>query len=122
MKPGRTLDALISEKVMGITPEFETRELIDGTGRKIGSVELPGGPAPYSTDIAAAFEVVEALRAKGFTFVLGDFESRGSIPMKPTAEIRAMFGRTGYRVEMIPGDSATHAICLAALKAVGHGS
>ena len=108
MKPGRDLDALIAEKI------FEDTGLRDALA---DNTEW-GMNNHYSTDIADAFEVVEALRSQGFTFVLGTFESKNGIPMVPTSDMRAMFAKVNQRVVMVPGDSPAHAICMAALEAL----
>lgn len=117
MKAGRELDALVAEKVMGWKLEPYTRciqvlpveagrppEGADTSKLKpfnnIGSYEIPH----YSTAIAAAWEVVEKLRL-------------AILPMSN--------GQWGAAVnedkEFVPGfiaNTAQHAICLAALKAV----
>src|SRR5437763_10661229 len=60
VKPGRELDALVAERVMGWAVE---RNTVDS--EPIVMFSKPGeyyGPVPpYSTDIAAAWEVVEKL-------------------------------------------------------------
>lgn len=106
MKPGPELDALVAEKVMGLSKE-------------------PPWPKPFkwysrwwyydrefrpSTDIAAAWEVVEKMSEQGITVVVWAWPG----------------GRFGCdiavinKADLINGDSAPHAICLAALKAVGN--
>lgn len=113
MKPGRELDALIAEKVFGAVRTQEKFQgyvpipgdpvyysevykyptgvnyLIDDPKNRHG---MMGGVPHYSTDISAAWEVVEKLN-KQYSFHLN---TKGS------------------------ADTAPHAICLAALKAVGH--
>ncbi len=106
MKPGRELDALVAEKVMG----YET--VYSGANYY---VERTYSPVPlYSTDISAAWEVVEKLAC-----------------MKDEVNVfydcGAWFCNTGvdangeWSIER-SGSCATapHAICLAALKAVGY--
>jgi hypothetical protein len=90
---GRELDALVAEKVMG-------RDMTRPAGFK-----HPIGMPHYSTDIAAAWEVVERLRAAGHWFDLRDIRGNG---------YWASFGQ-----EMsAEGKTASLAICLAALKAL----
>lgn len=65
---------------------------------------------PYSTDISAAWEVVEKLLANRQDFTIDSFMRLGKV----THSVRFDDSNLTY------GDSAPHAICLAALKAVGH--
>lgn len=103
MKAGRELDALIAEKVMGIEPHI------------IG-IENMMIYLPYSTDISAAWEVVEKM-----------------ISIRPEKEPNAEFALVQRSKEWLCGYelyeswycsasalTAPHAICLAALKAVGY--
>lgn len=117
MIPSRELDALVAEKVLGKKLDLRT----DSHCVPVGHV-LPEHVRPYSTDIATAWEVVEkvGLVWRGFHFGLfwssyyedyrdaqwraGWFEWEYTGP-----EDRAV----GYSL------SAPHAICLAALRAVG---
>lgn len=98
MKPGRELDALVAEKVMG-----ETRPRVWGT--------INAGIRPYSTSIEAAWQVVERIKSlHGRTFSV-TFDGSGWV--------------AGYDLGLewgmgVPvGETAPHAIALAALKAVG---
>lgn len=93
MKPGRELDALIAEKVMRIT--------------KSGNTD----PKPYSTDIAAAWEVVEKLKWEYWHVQLHHYQGN-------------KYGYVGWTFRMCQVDkeieassevSAPHVICLAAL-------
>lgn len=107
MRPGRELDALVASKVMGIE--------IDGDVWPDDAVVCPvlGDQwymyiQPYSTDIAAAWTILEKLK-DDFNFTL------------------SLQGET-YFLKLIGIDSvvtaeantAPHVICLAALKAVGY--
>lgn len=127
IKAGRELDALIAEKVFGWTAERRSdasmREVSllapgiagkpwrftqylneSGTSRELGDF----GPPHYSTDIAAAWEVVA--RMKGY-LVLKQTGYR--VPDFWSAEF------VGYRDSLVIGEaSAPLAICKAALKAV----
>ena len=99
MNPGRELDALVAEKVMGIGP----RGL--------------AFPKKYSTDIAAAWEAVETLTSpksrhrfscttlhcdcNSGLWSFGDIDRDGTVWPRQDAH------------------TAPHAICLAALRVVG---
>lgn len=123
MKAGRELDALVAEKVMGCIISFKGwrygRCGCDDTKGPshmwTPDHETYEWPAPYSTDIAAAWEVVEKMgNWHGFDF---------AIWKKEVGEWRAGWFEDGW--EGLEGradataESAPHAICLAALKAVG---
>jgi hypothetical protein len=116
MKSGRELDALIAEKVMGY-PAF-AKQVLEQLGAHLlgegehehclvcgrgidGTLEcLPY----YSTDIAAAWEVVEKLR-----LAIAPGDEGGWIAASSAYHLDA--GRAER------ADTAPHAICLAALKA-----
>ena len=113
MKPGRELDALIAEKVFGIYVHDlgqMFRFVDDYKKGDIATAESCPVPA-YSTDIAAAWEVVEKLGAASF-----------HLQKHPSAEgWEASFGigfsgdeRFAYFRAIAP--TAPHAICLVALK------
>lgn len=134
MEAGRELDALVAEKVMGATWTHQERwpggpadimKLPDGSGGVLaerrctdGRVLLAGGLRPYSTSISDAWEVVEKLAEHGFwlrlTFktVVHDDDARWEAWFRCVQA-----GVRGDHVEHEP--TAPHAICLAALKAVG---
>ena len=110
MLPGRELDAVIAEKIM----ELEVVRNKKG-GWSIGEANYwytndePGGvlsnPLPeYSTDIAAAWEVVEKLQKLNPLHIRSDITGRWFVSCGP-------FNASA--------STAAHAICLAALKAVG---
>lgn len=111
MKPGREMDALVAERVFGL--KYRARWFMgvidprspDGTNmRPMGDMDYPA--PPYSTDIAAAWEVVEKF-GQAFDrlyFSGGKWECW----IEPSV---------GERAQEF-GDSAPHAICLAALSAV----
>jgi hypothetical protein len=123
MNAGRELDALVAEKVMGWTSDLYAHSLM---GEKV-RLWLPPPPSDvahtadtlprYSTDIAAAWEVVEKVSGPGLAFELVDV---GSFNPGYTELPRwcASFG-DGNVVIAEEADTAPHAICLAALKAVG---
>lgn len=119
MTPGRELDALVAEKVMGCTPKR------DGSGRiECGCPdkghehfidpydrEMDMGLKSYSTDIAAAWEVVDKI-ANHWSNVSLLRADDGSWHVCSDPEMS--FGSSGAEAPTAP-----HAICLAALKAVG---
>ena len=126
MKPGRELDALVAEKVMG-----QTVRLADdmGVDHDEGDffVNKPDSKEPrwghmlglphYSTDIAAAWAVVEKMQGLGWTFQVDDVgfndSTEGKWRVVLTEETK------GHDYHPADGDTAPHAICLAALKACG---
>ncbi len=117
MKPGRELDALVAEKVMGSVPCDDWHVW----GYALTGAEWMSGncghakcypreePVRYSEYISAAWQVLEKVCENGARFLLGgpgDNLSRWQCTFhNPTPII-------GW------GDTAPHAICLAALEAV----
>ena len=114
MKPGPELDRIIAEKVMGWTVCVEplicqgcnTDTMLDGNGKvwHRGDVWSP------STNIAHAFEVVEKVRLLDFPCSLQRNIKGEWFVEEYCGEVCSILSRA---------DSAPHAICLAALKAVG---
>lgn len=121
MKPGRELDTEVALKVMGL--QFVIKVYEPGSlDMRPGSVnykfrhESQGWRTPdgelldelpyYSTDIAAAWEVVEKLDLLS-TLLL----------QKNSSGVWGVWNEDTGQVHF--GDTAPHAICLAALKAVG---
>ena len=100
------MDALIHEEVMGWpkSPIFGVYEYPDG-----GYDFAP----PYSTDIAAAWPVVEKLERDGFNIELIFTASNG---WSVTIDKGNIFGGSSGQESTVQ-----HLICLAALKAVGKG-
>ena len=102
MKPGRELDALVAEKVMGwkVAQVFDLKDT-DGTNIANGITPYSiGQRVPhYSTDIAAAWEVV------------GKFE------YIDVRRFKDHWGCTVYG-QTVTGKTAPEAICKAALLAV----
>lgn len=122
MKPGRELDALIAEKVMGLTVErWEHFCAVSASGP--GSVRIYDGEKcihafstgsqpikPYSTSIEAAWDVVEWMRYNsGHGYLLSLSRNGNDTWLAEFAE----------PTHSATGETATHAVCLAALKAVG---
>lgn len=121
MKAGRELDALIAEKVMGL------QTCSDPIGRCAAAKLTPcqcwgvpdrngivsgGERASYSTDIAAAWEVMEKLREQ-WAVELHGRDQAWAVLIEDGDEVSAHFIATEE------ADTAPLAICLAALKAVG---
>lgn len=122
MNPGRELDALVAEKVMGINAvdwvtgkEFPITSAIEALALSEAQInQIPR----YSTDIAAAWQVVEKLGGVQLSsglqnciacfLVDGEPDADGNIPILR----RESYSEIGMH-------STAHAICLAALKAVG---
>lgn len=108
MKPGRELDALVAEKVMGEKNVCHELGVIkNDLGLKF---EIPF----YSTDVAAAWEIVDWwLRENEDSPFLGYrvFGYKGEVSFQFDDSHDAKF-ESG-------GESISHAICLAALKAKG---
>ncbi|MDP9315132.1 MAG: hypothetical protein M3R24_30430, partial [Chloroflexota bacterium] len=104
---GRDLDALVAAKVMG----FDADRIISGGGYRVGnhtpSVISWAHIPQYSTDIAAAWEVVEKLIHLDPLVAIWGYED-GSIGWYCDFEGSKAHART-----------APHAVCLAALKAIG---
>lgn len=132
MVVGRELDALVAEKVMGLPcPGLPT----DNAYSYIGRVEREGWylqssgydsgdvreivPAPYSTSIAAAWEVVEKLKADGWDIhidsmgfnndIEGEWRTFFSHPHEMGDQRAHVFG---------DGDTVAEAVCKSALAAV----
>lgn len=109
------LDALVAEKVMGwrVTPHPDLHgatyfEVPDGTATVM--------PDMFSTDIAAAWTVVEKMRADGWGFGFGTEEGGGWAAIFANGRDGMAFEEyeEGYSFEA----AAPLAICRAALKAV----
>ena len=100
MKPGAELDALVAEKVMKVAP------------LNAAPLNMPRYPH-YSTNIAAAWEVVNHLI---------QYEGTGLFNIEAASgpSVCARFGPWPVKEqEWRYAESAPHAICLAALKACG---
>lgn len=126
MKPGRELDALVATKVMGwdcdvrwmeitdYNPKTRIGHAIDAAGVEKGGVcdeRSTVRPVPhYSTDIAAAWQVVDKFEAA----TLDRSKQRPS--GKHEDYFSCQFWEGGNWIEA-EGESIEHAICLAALEA-----
>lgn len=69
-------------------------------------------PAPYSTDIAAAWKVVDQLRASGWSFSIEDMQTTDG----PQWRVALWHEESGTPEDAFSPNAAT-AICLAALQA-----
>lgn len=130
MKPGRDLDKLIAEKVMGWTEIEEVKHLHLSVPQIVG-IKPNELPSPYtghrqkysvpefSTDIGAAWEVVNEMTNRNYFFLVSNSAISGGLIKLGENKIFASFGRKNEPVEHTVGESAPHAICLAALKSIG---
>lgn len=100
MEAGRELDALVAEKVMGLP--------IEGTKLSQYSWTHP----PYSTDIAAAWEVAEAAKLFTKKMLVLAHDGRNWIVCEEVTP-------SGPHHIYGSGDTAPLAICKAALEAIG---
>jgi hypothetical protein len=111
MDAGRELDRLIAERVMGDTQDEHGGWISsDGNTRYHGD----GGPMEYSTDIAAAWRVADHMTAEwlGVRVVTWNDVAQASI-LKQADHDEVIV------VCSAEAPTAPHAICLAALRAVG---
>lgn len=120
MKPGKEMDQLIAERVLG-----RKAMLMPGGGLHFMDIPVPKTPdgrvmaSPYtfvphySRDIAAAWEVVEKLAPDGFVLYRS-----WDVKSKPVWVV-AQDCQDTLASELARHESAPAAICLAALKAVG---
>lgn len=103
MQASRELDALVAEKVMGLEPWPGKAGCFKAPIVLHYQTPKPCLPPEYSTDIAAAWQVVEK--------------------MQETCEVSIEQKGTGWKVyfdaEWRGAETVPHAICLAALEAVG---
>jgi len=126
MTPGPELDALIAVEVMGWSVDKH------GTVWRDEQHKYPDR-LPYfqwspSTDISAAWEVVDVILGKGFSVFVSALHSgnlQGCLiegacakPMKPEDNVLNIY--RNMIVAKTQTETVPHAICLAALKAVGY--
>lgn len=115
LNAGRELDAAVAERVMGWTRTHETHRLHGRTylrGAAPATGRLQAVPA-YSTDIAAAWLVVEKLREHGWFPSVQAQEECGQLGGRWLCEVDPRFS-------FIDGDGSTAplAVCRAALAAM----
>lgn len=106
----REIDALIAAKVMGLCHE-EMWGIMDY--REDGSPVLMPDFPPYSSDIAAAWQVVEKLRDEGLHSCV--FQYADNLHWSAQFDEHEL---DVIRAPIVKADTAPMAICLAALKAV----
>lgn len=117
MKPGRELDALVAEKVMGIKTEYYSGCLVEKVSAHFEQRVYPLDYLipEYSTDISAAWKVVERIEKR---FVL----QKVFLPHSDQPSFSAHFSNEkviDFWREGSVAPTASHAICLAALKTIG---
>jgi hypothetical protein len=108
MNPGRELNELIAEHVMGISKE-DIEQWRKDANHHNPLVQIMDALPTYSTNITWAWSVVEKLlKEKHYVDIeMGDSEGSAYVAVE-----------IDY-VNNTVGQTAPHAICLAALKAVG---
>jgi hypothetical protein len=115
IEAGRELDAMVAEKVMGLeTGASGDNAWILGDALYVIDDGHAAVLPHYSTDIAAAWLVVEKMRADGWHFELSDRDAVDEQPFWVEFATKE-YERGGQSWQA----AAPHAICLAALKAVG---
>jgi hypothetical protein len=117
MEAGQELDALVAEKVMGWTNLFpvDTHAILGsrtGINARGNRHQLPS----YSTDIAAAWAVVEKLMMQDIWIAMCPY----SFHAQPVGWFVEYFIDKDKKGGEIEAATAPLAICLAALKAVGY--
>lgn len=125
MQAGRELDALVSAHVFGL-PVLSMDEQMQKWGGAIPNAvncrvkNSPGERewdfetcAHYSTDMNAAWQVVEKMREQGFYYVLTTDDDE-----KQHECFFALPDTHMDEVQTVMAEQASHAICLAALKAM----
>lgn len=122
MSPGKELDVLIAEKVMGWKLHGDSKITSRTHGCKYVAPDggYYHGPSEYSTDISAAWELVEFLRDSGQWCCL-NLTSDYNYVYEFNLIKSSLNGNATHEITIRSGccESASHAICLAALKAVG---
>jgi len=113
MKAGRELDALVAEKIFELYSFYEGPELLYVKKKPSKDRQTHYEVPNYSTDISAAWEVVEKLNYLSFNISRENCAGvRYDANVYDDPEMEDQIN--------ITADTAPHAICLAALKAVGH--
>lgn len=126
----REIDALVAEKVMGYAKPENVNGEIGFTEHFIGTGTSRFHVLPhYSTEIAAAWKVVERLKEAGWVVEIRTWGASTPQGPKTLATLWKEWTTQGYgrtRPQLmrgdslqVPGDTAAHAICRAALKSVG---
>lgn len=115
---GRELDAIVAEKVVGyrwvkggtflLDSHLSVAVLVEANGTHLDTKNLPR----YTSDIAAAWEVVEKLHEMGLYVAIS------KDPDRFTWDVRGWNDKTNSNRFIGFAETAPLAICLAALKAV----
>lgn len=116
---GRELDALIALNVMGYTLDYEFADTLGApTVRELRDQYDEWGILPYySSDMGDAWLVVDCLNAKLITV---EITALVSVANRTTRYIVYSYNHeTNMPREQAMEDTAPHAICLVALKALG---
>jgi len=114
MKPGKELDLLIAKVIFDIDPTIPAFE--EGS-----AMAHHNWVERYSTDIGAAWKVVEKMRNDKYRFKLEDlsFEKYQALFFGVSPPGLRQDGINFLPRRYATSDTAPHAICLAALKAKG---
>jgi hypothetical protein len=126
---GRQLDALVAERVFGyagvrLAPDHPWTCLRNPTAREVADYAQNGirhdvlGVDHYSTDIAAAWQVVNALRQRRLYLQMNDTMSRWRARFFTVASTRFWDRESADGAMYEFAETLPHAICLAALAAV----
>lgn len=120
MEAGRELDALVGEKVMGFTLDYEFEEITNAPNvKELRSKDDEWGILPnYSTDIAAAWQVVEMFRRGVAGHVAAYIEMHVSDAVRGN-DCSCSISAPDLAEVVAFANEMPLAICLAALKAVG---
>lgn len=128
--PGRELDAEVAEKVMGMVwckcskwhGAWETYTVGDEYCKCDECGDSVPYPMKYSTDISAAWEVVEKLRKDGIMILLQSDDDGYTVANNYDGVILQGWeeAKKNFDVCWWSSNTAPHVICLAALKAVGY--
>jgi hypothetical protein len=119
LEAGRELDALVAERVMGWVLTLSPRSIAEADDEEWWS--MPSGLVRHvdywrpSTDIAAAWEVVEKLRDLGFFLDISVAVDRFDVDMRADRMPSDWWLREGPLAE---ATTAPLAICRAALQAI----
>lgn len=125
MQPGRELDALVAEMVIGYRRSFESKDnpglwYFEKDGFSVKPHEIP----EYSTDIAAAWQLLEKLSLSivwdGSAWACANAKEITVSVSANGEDTQPVVIGVGFLVTDLPtiarADTAPHAICLAALK------
>ena len=113
VNPGRELDLIVIEKVLKWREGADFDVALDGSIYRL-PVELHAEDLSEfspSVDIAAAWQVFEGFSSRYIDW--DDSDASYSVRLDPKRRLREDCRGTGY------ADTAPHAICLAALEAIG---